>query len=269
MLLRKALAFLHKDFLVASSYKLAFVGQLANIVFISLSYFFLAKLFALSESPHLKPYGGDYFSFVLIGIACVTYLEMGLRSFSQAIHEGQMLGTLEALLVTQTGIPTLILSSSLYSFLVTSIRIVLFLLFGIVALGFQTHGANLLGAGLVLLLTITSSSSLGIISASFIMVFKRGDPFSWILTNTSWLLGGVYYPISVLPDWLRGASYLLPITYSLEGMRQALLQGRSLGALLPTIAPLVLFTVVLLPTSLYVFQRAVRRAKMDGTLTQY
>lgn len=267
--LRKPLAFLRKDFLSATSYKLAFLGQLFNIVFISLSYFFLAKLLSLSDSPLLAPYGGDYFSFVLIGVACGSYLEIALRGFSTSIRDAQMLGTLEALLVTQTSIPTLIFSSSLYSFVVTSVRVLMFLALGAFALGLQTEHANVLGGLAVLALTVASFSSLGILSASFIMIFKRGDPFSWFFTNSSWLLGGVYYPISILPDWLQTASQFLPITYSLEALRMTLLRGKPLGDLASTLLPLVIFTVTLLPASLWIFGRAVKRAKADGTLTQY
>lgn len=267
--LRKPLAFLHKDFLSNASYKFAFIGQFFNIAVISLTFFFLAQLFDLSDSPQLERYGGDYFSFVLIGVAVGSYLDVAMRSFSRSIRDAQMLGTLEALLVTQTEIPTLILSASAYSFLVTSLRVLVFFLFGVVALGLQVEAANYPGALLVLALTIVSFSSIGIISASFIMVFKRGDPFSWFFTNASWLLGGVYFPISVLPDWLQKASHLLPITYSLEGMRLALLQGRTSWDLMPTVLPLTIFGLVMVPISLWIFQRAVIRAKADGTLTQY
>jgi ABC-2 type transport system permease protein len=269
MWLRKLLAFLHKDFLSNASYKFAFIMQFFNIVFISFSFFFLARLFELSDSPHLERYGGDYFSFVLIGVAVGSYLEVAMRSFSQSIRDAQILGTLEALLVTQTEIPTLILSASAYSFLVTSLRVLAFFLLGVVALGFQVEDANYFGALLVLILTVVSFSSIGIISASFTMVFKRGDPISWFFTNASWLLGGVYFPISVLPDWLQRASHLLPITYSLEGMRLALLQGHTSWELMSTVLPLTIFGLVMIPISLWIFQHAVIRAKTDGTLTQY
>jgi len=55
----------------------------------------------------------------------------------------------------------------------------------------------------------------------------------------------------------------------LKGMRLALLQGYSTEALLPYILALMLFTAIMLPLSLFLFQKAVRRAKMDGSLTQY
>jgi ABC-2 type transport system permease protein len=101
------------------------------------------------------------------------------------------------------------------------------------------------------------------------MVLKRGDPLNWVFTNLSWVLGGVFYPVTVLPDWVQKISYLLPITYSLEGMRGALLKGYTIRGLLPDIIPLLIFTVIMLPSSVWIFQYAVKRAKVDGSLMQY
>ena len=180
-----------------------------------------------------------------------------------------MLGTLEALLVTQTEIPTIIISSSLYSFIWASFKVAVYLLLGVYAFGSNLGNANLLGAAIVLILTIISFGSLGIISASFVMVLKRGDPVSWIFSSVSGLLGGLYYPVSVLPDWLQRFSYLLPVTYALEGMRMAVLQGHSVSDLLPNILALTIFSVIMLPLSILIFRYAVRKAKKDGSLTQY
>jgi ABC-2 type transport system permease protein len=101
------------------------------------------------------------------------------------------------------------------------------------------------------------------------MVIKKGDPVTWIFTSLSWLLGGVIYPITILPDWLQKFSYLLPITHSLEGMRLALLKGLSTNDLLPHILALTLFSVVLLPISVGLFGYGVKRAKIEGSLTHY
>ena len=189
--------------------------------------------------------------------------------YAGSIRQGQMLGTLEALLVTQTEIPTIILCSCLYSFLMTTFRIFVFILFGVLVLGMDLHGGNFGGALLILLFTVICFSSFGILSASFIMVLKKGNPLGWAFTSLSWLLGGVYYPISVLPKWLQAVSRVLPITYSLEGMRMALLQGHSIRDLFPTLLILLAFTAVLLPVSLFTFSHAVQKAKTDGTLMQY
>lgn len=265
----KPLAFVWRDFISETSYKFSFVMQLVGIFISTLTFFFISKLLGDVGVRYLKPYGGNYFSFVLIGVAFYSYLGVSMRSLSESIREGQMLGTLEALLVTQTEIPTIIISSSLYSFVWASFRVGVYLLLGVFVFGVSMNNANLVGALLILILTIISFSSLGIISASFIMILKRGDPISWIFTNISGLLGGLYYPISILPNWLQKFSYLLPVTYSLEGMRLALLKGCSLGELMPNIVALVIFSIIMLPLSILIFGYAVRKAKIDGTLTQY
>jgi ABC-2 type transport system permease protein len=267
--MKKPLAFVWRDFMNEKSYKLAFSMQFFGIFITTLTFFFLSRLLGDVSISYLKPYGGNYFSFVLIGIAFFSYLGVSIQGLSKSIREGQMLGTLEALLVTQTGIPTIILSSSLYSFLWASFKVAVYLLLGAFVFGIPMGNANLTGALILLVLTITSFSSLGIISASFIMVLKKGDPISKIFTGISGLLGGLYYPISVLPDWLKNFSYLLPITYSLEGMRLALLRGYSLRELMPNIIALAIFSIIMLPLSILIFGYAVKKAKRDGTLTQY
>lgn len=269
MFLVKPMAFLQKDFINEASYKFSFIIQFLGIFFTAIVFFNLSKLFGNTISPYLESYGGDYFSFVLIGIAFANYLQVSLRSFASCIRDAQMLGTLESLLVTQTNISTIIFSSSLYSFVVASFRVIVFLLIGVLLLGVDIGKANYIGAVLILLITIMSFSSLGIMSASFIMVLKRGDPLSWIFNNLSWLLGGVYYPVAILPGWVQKLSYLLPITHSLEGMRLALLKGYTLIGLLPCIIPLLIFTAIMLPISICVFKYAVKRAKIDGSLIKH
>ena len=129
--------------------------------------------------------------------------------------------------------------------------------------------ANIGGALLILILTIICFSSIGILSASFIMVFKKGDPINMLLMGTSELFGGVLFPIEVFPDWLQIISHILPITYSVNGMRHSLLQGYSLAELVPDILTLVLFSLALLPISLFIFDRAVMKVKAEGGLVQY
>jgi ABC-2 type transport system permease protein len=265
----KCWAFLKRDFINEISYKFSFFLQFFG-VFLSIAvFFFLSKLFEGQEIPYLKPYGGNYFAFVLIGIAFSNYLNVAVRSLSKSIRDAQMMGTLEALLVTQTELPTIILGSSLYSYFFTSFQVFIYLILGVFVFGVNLGAANYIGAMIILVFTITSFGSIGIISASFIMMFKRGDPITWLVTSLSWLLGGVFYPVQVLPSWLETLSNLLPITHSLNGMRLALLQGYTLKELMPSILALLLFTIFLLPVSVFIFTKAVKRAKVEGSLAQY
>ena len=269
MILRKASSFIKRDLWITVSYRFSLLFGVASIFFSLLTFFFIAKLFGKAAIPYLEGYGGDYFSFVLIGIAFSTYLGVGLGSFAGTIRSAQVMGTLEAMLVTPTRLESIVFFSSLGRFTSASFRVLAYLALGWLVFGVSMGKANLPAALLILILTILCFSSLGIISASFIMIFKRGDPINWVISSFSTLFGGVFFPITVLPSYLEGISHLLPITYSLRAVRHALLQGYSLSSLGSDILVLAIFCVVLLPLSMYAFKLAVRRAKKDGSLTHY
>ncbi len=267
--LRIAFAFIRKDFYEEASYRLAFFLQFFSIFFSVATFYFISRLLGPTAATYLSAYGGDYFSYVLIGLAFSGFFGVGLSGFANSLRQAQTTGTLEAMLTTPTSLSTIILSSSLWNYLMTAFRVLIYLFMGVAILGVKMGNSNYAAALVILTLTIIAFSSLGIISASFIMVIKRGDPVTWVLSTLFSLLGGVYYPPTVLPEWLQWISKLLPITYSLEAMRLALLQGATFTELAPHIAALLFFCVVFLPISLLAFRFAVRRARIDGSLTHY
>lgn len=101
------------------------------------------------------------------------------------------------------------------------------------------------------------------------MVFKKGDPVTWIFTSLSVPLGGVFYPVSSLPGPLQWISNLLPVTHSLEAMRRTLLDGASIGDVRGSLFALAVFTAILLPASLLLFRHSLRWAKQRGSLVQF
>jgi len=68
---------------------------------------------------------------------------------------------------------------------------------------------------------------------------------------------------------VAGISRILPPTYGLEGIRRVLIEGEGFAQVREPFLTLMIFLVVLLPFSLWVFNRAVRRAKREGSLIQY
>jgi len=132
-----------------------FFLQLVGIFVSMITYFFLSKLLGDIGVSYLKPYDGNYFSFILIGVAFFSYLRISIDGISKSIREGQMLGTLEALLVTQTGIPTIIISSSFYSFIFASFKVAVYLLLGVFVFGVNMGNANFAGALLILFLILS------------------------------------------------------------------------------------------------------------------
>ncbi|MCA9972415.1 MAG: ABC transporter permease [Anaerolineales bacterium] len=267
--MKRLRAFLVRDFYTEVSYRTGFLVGLGGILFRVFIFYFLAQLVNDSAAPLLSEYDGDYFAFLLIGIAFGSYFSTGLTGFATALRQSQTTGTLEALLMTPTSVSTVIVGSAAWSYTYTTFRVLVYLLVGTLFLGLNLQGANVLAALVSLLLAIVSFASIGIITAGVIMIIKRGDPITALFGNLANLIGGVYYPIEILPAWLQAPAKLLPITYALRAMRLALINDASWAEVAPDLLVLALFCVVLFPVSLLLFRFAVDRARADGSLAHY
>lgn len=267
--LRKLAILFQRDLAVARSYRSAFVLELFYALFGVASFYFLSRFI---DSPHLEqslPQGTSYFSFVLVGLAFFDYLSVALHTFDESLQSARQNGTLENLLVTQTSLPVILAGSSLYPFVLLSLRTVIYLGWGAVLFGFPVRDANWPGALLILAASVLAFSGLGILSASYLLVFKKGNPVNWAVVGVSSVVGGMMYPVSVLPRWLQFIARLTPVTYSLEGMRAAILGHATLAELWPSLAGLLVFAALLLPFSFFAFSWALRRTKVTGTLTHF
>ncbi|MCP4361078.1 MAG: ABC transporter permease [Chloroflexi bacterium] len=267
--LNRFTAFLVRDFYDQASYRFSFLFSFVGVFIRALIFFFLSELIGVGAAPYLQDYNGDYFSFVIIGIALGGYFSVGLTGFSQALRQAQITGTLEATMMTPTPVSLVVIGSAAWSYTFTTFRVFLYLLIGAVLLTLDLSQANILASLLILILSIISFAAIGIIAAGIIMVIKRGDPITGLLANGANLLGGVYYPVAILPAGLQFLSYFLPLTYALHGLRLAMLNGASWTELAPDILALSAFCIVLFPLSLLIFRHAVDRARTEGTLAHY
>jgi ABC-2 type transport system permease protein len=80
------------------------------------------------------------------------------------------------------------------------------------------------------------------------------------------VVSGVYYPVSVLPQWMQWLSTISPATYALRGMRHAILDGAPVSALWGDIWPLLLIGAIAVPLGLEIFRRGELYAKRHGKL---
>jgi ABC-2 type transport system permease protein len=268
MAMRKVMAFLWRDWLIESGYRASFALRWVSVLVSALVFFFMGRLMGAAVAPALAAYGGDFFSFVLVGIALNSYFAIGLSSVASNLRQAQVTGTLEAMLLTPTPHSILVIGSSLWDYISATLNVLAYLIIGAL-LGVNLGNGNYLAALVVLALSIITFSAIGVVAASAILITKRGDPVTWLFNTLLTLLGGVYYPIEILPGYLQRIAEFLPVTYALRAMRLALLKGYGLAALAREVAILALFCVVLVPISLWTFRFAINWARREGSLAQY
>ncbi|HTQ58591.1 MAG TPA: ABC transporter permease [Candidatus Solibacter sp.] len=265
-MLREIWIFFRRDLYIALTYRTAFLFEAIEALFGVAMLFYVARFVESPQLHHSLPHGETYFSFSLIGFVFLDYLNAAMDSFDRSLMEARDSGTLEHLLVTQTSLPVILAGSAIYPFVASTVRIAVYLSWGAVLFGFPLGEANWAAVLLVLIATLLAFSGLGILSASYLLLFKRGNPAKWFFLGLSSLVGGMLFPISVLPDWLQLVARLNPVTYALDAMRAALLVGDGFHTVWRPLVVLLLFAAILLPISVAVFARSLRRTKMTGTL---
>ena len=271
LLLRRVRAFIVRDFQLALSYRFEFFLRVLTILFMVTTLFFISQIFiGRADIPFSQ--WRDPLAAWITGLAVLNYFMTGFSSLATAIRSEQSQGTLESVLLTPINVPTMIVASSAWDFVQATFFSFLYLFFG--WLFFDVHyQGNYLLALLFLILTTLVLACIGILSASFAMVFKRGDPFGILLGTGSALFSGVFFPTQLIREYggvgLGSISRLLPPTYGLDGIRRVLIEGQGFMQVREPLMTLLSFLIVLLPFSLWVFGRAVRRAKREGSLVQY
>ena len=268
MILYKAAAFIRRDFVIDISYRFAFAFNLLTALFPIFSVFFIARLVDASRPEVLGAYGGGYFPFALIGVALSEYFVVALRTFAGSIQRSQLEGCLEATLSTRTRPEMVVICSSIYTFGSKTVHVLLALIGGLL-LGARYCPAGIPAALIILVLTVAAFSGLGILSAAFMLVFKKGQPIAWLMGSLNSLLGGALFPVAILPGWLKCVSAVLPMTYSLEAVRLAALRGHSLWELRGHVLALLAMASVLIPLGVFCFAKAVHKGRRDGSLMQY
>jgi ABC-2 type transport system permease protein len=258
-------AIARRDFYIEMSYQFALLARAGAIFSTVITFFFIGRI----VDPHaLGSYGDRYFEFALVGLMVATISAVGLSTFTETIRSEQEAGTLEVLLATPTSLATLFIGA-----------LVVPICFALVETGFVFLVAVLLGAHfdvtgtltviLALPPTLAVYAAFGGLSASFIILSKRGDPFTPVVTQITNFLGGALFPVAVLPDALQVVAHLLPPYYALQVLRAGLLRGESIIDVGGDYLILVGFAVVLFPLSLLLLRRALQTARDSGTLGSY
>jgi ABC-2 type transport system permease protein len=255
-------AFLRRDWQIDISYRAAFALQILAAILTLALFYFLARLIDTPAFAAEQELRSGYFGYVAVGLAVFEIVQVSMASLSQKLLEEQTTGTLEALMVTPTSPKLIILSSAAYDLLrATAAGFVL-----IYGLEIHTDPLLALVALVALIGCIGLFASVGVAVAAFTVVFKRPGALLSLVALALGLLGGVYFPISVLPAPLEAIAEALPFTWALDVLRAALLGG-DVDPL--QLAGLLASAAILLPLGLVVFSTAVAHARHKGTLSQY
>ncbi len=260
-------AFLRRDWINETSYRGMLLIETLGVGSSLILFYSIGRLVG-GQPESLREYGGEYFPFALVGLAVSGYFSISLSSASNRLRQAQTTGTLEAMFVTATSPARLLALSTSWDYLLATLRLAVFVSVGVLAMGVDFE-LNIWAALPVIALSLVTFIALGLIAASFILVVKRGDSIAILGNIVTTVFGGVLFPISLLPDWARPVSYLIPLSWALDGLRRAALVGSGPRDIAGSLTALAISTALLVPIAWLSLRWATDRVRRDGSLGHY
>jgi ABC-2 type transport system permease protein len=267
--LSKVAAFVRRDFLIVLSYRAAFLGDFVQLA----AQTALFALFSRVVDPDLLPsYGGTkagYLEFVVIGASLAIVTGILLQRVATAIRTEQMVGTLEALLVTPTKVGTIQVGAVALEMLEVPLRLALFLLALSLGLGLDLELSGALPALVVLAAYLPFVWGLGLLSGALVVTFRKGAGVTGLAVLGLGIASGAYVPLSALPHWVQGAVSWNPMARALDGLRETLIGGSGWGTVAGDVLVVAPLSAITLAAGAAAFSWAVARERRQGTLGVY
>lgn len=258
------LAVLRRDLHVYLSYRTRLVSQLLTALFSLTLFYYVSRL------VHVNGFGShaSYFGFVVVGIALVSVL-YSCFSIPELVRQELIAGTFDRLLLSPFGAIRSVVAMTLFPMIYSFALAALTLGLGCLLFGLHLHWPTVPLAIPVMLLVLLAFLPFGMLFASLTVLIKQGNVgTSWVIALLS-IVGGLYFPVSLLPGWLQTIAKLQPFTAATDLLRH-LLVNSSLGESPRTsLLKLVAFAAVLMPASIVVLAKAIAAGQRRGTIIEY
>ncbi|HKP16224.1 MAG TPA: ABC transporter permease [Gemmatimonadaceae bacterium] len=266
--MRSALALIRANFLTAASYRLAWVMSIVGLGFQIVPTYYVGKTLDPYLGAAIKGEGSDYFGFLVMGTVVYLLLAAAVDSLPRALERGINTGTLELIFSTPSSVPSLLVGLTGYELLWATARC--FIVLGAAAaFGFHAHWERFGEAAVILAMIVATYFGAGMVAGGMIIAYRRTGQLQTAVIVGSAMIGGVLYPTKLVPHWAARFSDVVPMTYGIRAVRRITIDDWPLRAVLPDVGMLAIFCVAFLAVGSLAMTHALRRARAEGTLSQY
>jgi ABC-2 type transport system permease protein len=205
---------------------------------------------------------------VLIGAIVWSYLGMVFELLIEMVQWERWEGTIEYTFMAPLSRPMHLLGTGLFAVLYGIVRTaILWVVVSVLFFDLHLTQANYASALVILAIASVSFIGIGMMTSVLPLISpEKGVQLGFIAQGLLLVVSGVYYPVSVLPEWMQTLSVISPATYALRALRAAIIEGAPVSALWGDIWPLIVIGIVAVPLGLWIFRTGERYAKRHGKL---
>lgn len=250
--------------LVALRSQFAIVGpglwlvQILSTALFQMWFFVLVSDFA--DDPGAAP------AYVALGNAVSSLTYSAVYGVTMSAGAEKHIGTMATIMSTPTRMFYVFLGKGAYQSLIGLFTVAVSLGFASLFFGVDLSGADLLALAAVLLATCFAMVGFGMVIGSVGVYLRSSMILGSIVLYLGLLLCGVNFPISYLPGWVQPASYVFPLTYGVQAVRDVA-AGAGPGDVALLVAAMlalgILFFVMAYALFSFFERLALRRGSLD------
>jgi ABC-2 type transport system permease protein len=258
-------AVVRRDLQIALSYRIPFVTTLLSAFFSLTLFYYLSRLVKVSafQSPD------DYYAFAVIGLIILQVLYSTLQTPPQTLRTELVAGTFERVAISPFGPVGSVMAMLVFPFVYALITGLMMIAFASVVFGVEVEWATLPLAVPISILAAASFAPFGLALLGIVLVAKQAMAgTTWIVAFIT-LVSGIYFPTTLLPGWIEWISEVQPFTPAVDLLRNVMVGTDLRDPAWLDLVRLVGFSVVLLPLSALVVDKAVQMSRRRGTLIEY
>jgi ABC-2 type transport system permease protein len=260
-----AMAVCKRDFALFASYRMRFVTTFVTSAVSLTLFFYISRLVRSSKigSPD------EYYAFVVVGIVILGVLTSTLHTPVTTLRQELVAGTFERMVLSPFGAVRCILSLMVFPLLLALATGVISVAYAAVVFGLSVHWSTAAASIPIAMLGAIAFAPFGLLMAAAVVVFKQTNAGATFVVTGITLVAGVYFPVTLLPDWISWAADVQPFTPAVDLLRHFLVDSPLRDSAWLSLVKLVAFPAVMLPLSLWVLDAAVRHSRRAGTVIEY
>jgi ABC-2 type transport system permease protein len=259
------LAMVNRDLKIMMSYRLRFVTTLLSVFFTLTLFYYISRL--VRVAPFTS--SDDYYAFAVIGLVILQVVTAVLHIPPATLRQELVAGTFERIVLSPFGATGGVLAMLVFPFLLTLVTGFAMLVFASIVFGVPVEWDTVPLALPVAVLAGFAFAPFGLLFLAAVLVVKQAvGGATWVIALIS-LVAGLYFPATLLPDWIEWTSDVQPFTPAVELLRHYLVGTPLSDSAWLDLAKLVGFAVVLIPPSTALVSVAVRASRRRGTIIEY
>jgi ABC-2 type transport system permease protein len=190
----------------------------------------------------------------MIGGWAIMFLLFSIVGASVSLFEEKQEGSLKRLLCMPVNKSDILVSKYLYTTVLGIIQLSVMFIFAWLVFNVDIF-SNLLNLSLIILSSALAAVSFGMLITSFSKSLSQANGIATILILIMSAIGGSWFPVFLLPDWMQVISKTTITYWSVDGFLQVLWRNAPLSGITINIVVLLGIAIVVNGIALYRFKR--------------